>query len=214
MGDDVDGGPVLAVTSWASNAELIRDCARLGYIRPDDLVVDVTFGLGTWWRIYKPEHFLGYDLDPTKAPDGKSTDFRSLPHPVGSVDVVAFDPPYKLNGTPTHEIDDRYGVAGAYSSAADRHQLILDGMTEAARVLRVGGTLLVKCQDQVNSGRVHWQTDLVSQHAQALGFDKIDAFIFVAYRPQPKGRRQLHARRNHSTLFVFQKKPLPELALL
>ena len=92
MGDDVDGGPVLAVTSWASNAELIRDCARLGYLRPDDLVVDVTFGLGTWWRIYKPEHFLGYDLDPTKAPDGKSTDFRSLPHPAGSVDVVAFDP--------------------------------------------------------------------------------------------------------------------------
>lgn len=197
--------PVLAATAWRTNGELIAEVARLGYLHHDWPTLDPTYGRGTWWSIFRPLQLVAHDIDPAKAPDGVSTDFRHLPHRDGAFTAVAYDPPYKLNGTPTHQVDDRYGVAGGYTSAADRHQLILDGLTECARVIAASGILLVKCQDQVNAGAVRWQTDMVTDHARALGLDKIDAFLMLGHRPQPEGRRQVHARRNYSTLFVFQK---------
>lgn len=108
------------------------------------------------------------------------------------------------SGTATASVDDRYGVDG-YMPIAERHQLILDGLAECVRVLKVGGRLLVKVQDQVASGRVWWQTDLVTRAAEERGCRKVDALLFLGGRSQPKGRRQVHARRNYSTLLVFVK---------
>jgi hypothetical protein len=195
--------PVLAATAWPTNAELIADVARLGYLRAEWATLDPTYGRGVWWQRWRPTSLTASDLDPAKSPTGTSVDFRSLPHGDASFMAVAFDPPYKLNGTPTAGVDARYGV-DAYTSRDDRHLLLVDGMAECARVLAPGGTLLVKCQDQVNSGRVRWQTDLVTDTARLLGLEKVDAFLMLSYRPQPAGRRQEHARRNYSTLFVFR----------
>lgn len=197
--------PVRAATAWTTNADLIADCARLGYLHTDWRTLDPTWGAGTWWKKWRPLHLTGHDIDPAKAPDGRSTDFRDLPHPDGRFLAVAFDPPYKLNGTPTHEVDDRYGVAGGYTSRADRHQLMLDGAEECARVLAPGGYLLWKCQDQVNGGHVRWQTDLATEKARRLGLTKVDALLMLGGRPQSKDRRQLHARRNYSSLLIFRK---------
>jgi len=124
----------------------------------------------------------------------------------GSVDVVVFDPPYKLNGTSTglgpSAADARYGVSGAYASVAERHALILDGVAEATRVAR--RRVLVKVQDQVCSGRVWWQTRLVADHGESLGCRLVDQLHVPGHRPQPGGRRQVHARRNYSTLLVLE----------
>lgn len=197
--------PVLAATAWSTNGELIADVARLGYLHRDWPTLDPTWGKGTWWKVFRPHHLVGHDIDPAKAPDGLSTDFRQLPHRDGAFAVIAYDPPYKLNGTPTHEVDDRYGVAGAYTSRDDRHRLMLDGATECARVLAGDGFLLWKCQDQVNGGHVRWQTDMATVHAAELGLTKVDAFLMLGGRAQPDGRRQVHARRNLSTLLIFQR---------
>jgi hypothetical protein len=43
--DDRHTGPILAATSWRSNAELIADCAALGYLRANWLTLDPTYGL-------------------------------------------------------------------------------------------------------------------------------------------------------------------------
>lgn len=196
---------VTAATAWRTNGELIAACARLGYITDTDLVLDCTYGRGTWWSVWRPAHLTGCDLDPTKSPIGYSVDFTALPFDDQLFTVVAFDPPYKLNGTPTHAVDERYGVAGAYTNVADRHRLILEGMNECARVLTRDGHLLVKCQDQVNAGRVRWQTDMVTTHALELGLAKVDALLMLGGRPQPVGRTQQHARRNYSTLLIFQR---------
>lgn len=197
---------VLAATGWRTNGELIADCARLGYIGDRDLVLDATYGKGTWWNVWRPDHLTGCDIDPAKSPVGYSVDFTALPFDDGMFTVVAFDPPYKLNGTPTHEVDERYGVAGAYTSRDARHELMLAGASECARVLGVGGRLLWKCQDQVNGGHVRWQTDMATAHAGELGLVKIDALLMLGGRAQPEGRRQVHARRNYSTLLVFEKR--------
>jgi hypothetical protein len=164
----VTAAPVLAVTEWKTNADLIADVARLGYLHDDWLTLDPTYGLGKWWTLWRPRMLIASDIDPAKSPCGYSVDFTALNQADQSFDAVAFDPLYKLNGTPTADVDERYGVH-VVRSRDDRHQLILDGISECARVLKPSGFLLVKCQNQVNGGKVRWQTDLFSRHAETVG---------------------------------------------
>lgn len=103
----------------------------------------------------------------------------------------------------TAAVDERYGV-DAYASREDRHDLIRAGMKECTRVLAPGGSLLVKCQDQVNGGRVRWQTIEFANYGVELGLELVDMLHMLGGRPQPPGRRQEHARRNYSTLLVFR----------
>lgn len=194
---------VLATQPWPTNAELIEDVARLGYL--DGRVLDPTYGLGVFWQRWRPEHLEGSDLDPAKSPTGESVNFTDLPWPDATFDSVAFDPPYKLNGTPDEAVDHRYGVH-VYTDWKDRLELIRQGITECARVLRPGGYLLLKCQDQVCSGKVRWQTRLFPDHAETVGLTLVDRFdLITSGRPQPAGRRQLHARRNSSSLLILER---------
>lgn len=192
---------VMAYGTWATNAELIRDVATLGYLREGWWTLDPTYGEGTFWKLWRPKVLTATDLDPLRAPDGV-VDFTAMPWDRGAFDAVVFDPPYKLNGTPDPILDQRYGVH-RYTRWQDRMDLIRAGLDECARVLGEG-YLLVKCQDQVCSGKVRWQTDEVTNHLARLGLGKVDRFDFPSYRPQPNGRRQVHARRNTSSLLVFQ----------
>lgn len=193
---------ILATCRWRTNGELIAACAELGYLT--GRVLDPTYGQGTWWSHYCPDRLDASDLDPDKSPTGVGVDFTDLPWLAGTFDAVAFDPPYKLNGTPDPAVDHRYGV-DVPASWKERHRLIRQGISEAARVLLPGGYLLLKCQDQVCSGKVRWQTHEFTNHAADVGLELVDRFDMLSYRAQPAGRRQVHARRNSSTLLVFQK---------
>ena len=195
--------PVLATSKWASNAELIADCAELGYLRSEWRTLDPTYGAGTFWKAWRPDVLVACDLDPRKSPLGSAVDFTALPFATRSFDAVVFDPPYKLNGTPTTDVDSRYGV-DVVRSWRQRLTLMLDGLTECARVLG-DGYLLVKCQDQVCGGKVRWQTLEVTSEAERLGLGLVDRLDLLGGRPQPEGRRQVHARRNSSTLLVFKR---------
>lgn len=191
-----------------SNAELIVACRQLGYLHDDMVVWDPTYGLGRFWTQWRPRHLIATDLDPAKSPDiPEGVDFTDSGFADGDMHAVAFDPPYKLNGTGgSHASDSAYGVADTWGGGwQGRHALIRAGITESVRVLRRGGTLLVKCQDQVCSGQVRWQTREFADHAESLGCRLVDQLHLLGHRPQPAGRRQLHARRNYSTLLVLRK---------
>jgi hypothetical protein len=83
---------------------------------------------------------------------------------------------------------------------------MVDGLTECSRVLKIGGHLLAKCMDQVCSGQVRWQTDVLTARAVELGHRKVDRFdLLGGGRPQPNGRGQVHAYGRPSTLLVFRK---------
>ena len=194
---------VLAATAWPTNAHMIEAVHELGYIRDDDFVLDPTYGNGKWWTRYRPTLFCTSDLNPDKG--SITEDFTDLHWRDAAFDVVAFDPPYKLNGTATESVDEPYGVE-KYASWRDRVTLIERGMVECHRVLKPRGILLLKCQDQVSGGKVRWQTHHFASYGRGLLRMMLeDELHMLGGRPQPEGRRQLHARRNMSTLLVFRK---------
>lgn len=188
---------IYAATKWPTNAHMIADVARMGYLRKEWRILDPTYGLGNFWTVWSPDKLTWHDL----AID--QVDFRSLPYPDNEFNAVVFDPPYKLNGTPSAP-DLHYGVATP-TRWQDRMTLIRMGVVECARVVKPKGFLLVKCMDQVVSGKVVWQTDVVTQMAWQQELTKVDRLDFLTDpRPQPHSR-QMHARRNYSTLLIFQK---------
>lgn len=194
--------PVLAIGYAKTNTELIVACRDLGYIKGS--VYDPTFGLGRFWKLWRPDDFTASDLTP-KRPVDFVADFTNLPIGDETFDTVVYDPPFKLNGTGgSHASDESYGVADKVSWQ-DRMTLCFKGLTECIRVTKVGGFLLMKCQDQVCSGKVRWQTFEFTNETLSQGCELVDRLELISYRPQPKGRKQVHARRNHSTLLVFKK---------
>lgn len=196
---------IMAIDSWATNAHLIADCHALGYIHKHDYVLDCTHGYGAFWTVWKPAQFLFHrtDIDPEKSPDDPNgVDFRKMPHDDQSFDVVVYDPPYTFRGTSSLESDERYGVH-INERWQDRWELIFDGLTECCRVAK--RRVLMKCQASVVSGKVRWQDVEAIEVAERNGFGLRDRFEFLSYRKQPSGRSQQHARRNASTLLVFER---------
>lgn len=197
---------VQAIDRWATNGHLIADCARLGYLCPEWTTFDPTYGYGTFWSVWQPDVLVACDLVPDKSPLGRSVDFTSLrwagkPIPDQAFDAVVFDPPYKLNGTPRlDDMDERFGVH-VPATWQERMKLIRDGARECARV--AGRVLIVKCQDQVVSSKIRWQTRAVADEVEPAGFGLIARFDFLGGRPQPSGRRQINPRSCSSQLLVF-----------
>jgi hypothetical protein len=200
---------VPSIGEWRTNAELIAYGVKpLGYLDDRYTTLDPTYGKGRFWNIWKPAKLVGCDINLAMSPIGESIDFTMMPWPENSFERVVFDPPYKLNGTSSGKgpaaSDRSYGVATSVPWQY-RHALIKDGMKECVRVLAPKGMLLLKCQDQVCSGQVRWQTFEFSEWGQHLGLALVDMFHLVGSRPQPPNRRQVHARRNYSSLLVFSK---------
>lgn len=184
-----------------NNAELVRDLATLGYLRPEWTTLDATYGLGRFWKHWRPDVLVANDRY-TEADTHYS--FTDMLWGDQFFDVVVFDPPYKLNGTSTGKgcaaSDRDYGVA-EQATWQERHALIFDGIVECARLAR--RVLIIKCQDQVVSGRKRWQTRLFADAAEACGFRLDDMLHVGGIRPQPAGRRQVHAHQDYSTALVL-----------
>ena len=197
---------ILTATAWPTNAELIEDVARLGYLSGQ--ILDCTYGYGTFWKNWRPaeDRFVACDIDEAKSPLGVSINFCKLPFNSERFDSVVFDPPYKMNGTSRPEdraADERYGVH-IPARWQDRMQLICDGLIECMRVSR--RYVLAKCMDQVVSGRKVWQTATLYQTAWNYHYRLVDRFdMLVTPRPQPEGRRQVHTQAIYSTLLVFER---------
>lgn len=192
---------IMRAHRWGTNAALVADVARLGYIEGD--VFDATYGeCGGFWKQWRPDDLTTNDLN---APAEWDLDFRDL-HPFRNqaFDTVVFDPPYKLNGTPQDDVmDQRFGT-GQRLTIGERIRMIEDGAVECWRV--TDKWLLVKCMDQVVSGQMNWQTLWITNllvHHRARLKDRFD--LLTTPRAQPGNRPQQHARSNYSTLLVFTR---------
>lgn len=207
----VDGTRVNSVILESRNGPLIAEAARL-WIQPGDLVLDVTFGRGNFWTHYEPQFFLTHDLF-----KGDGVDFRALPEDDQSIDVLVLDPPYVSTGgrktSTIPEFNDAYGLTAAPRTPHEATLLLLEGVFEAHRVLKAGGRLIVKCQDYISGGKFYKSHAYTVRAAEEYtGFTQVDEFIHASGPgPQPKlnldgsTRRQVHSRRVHSFLLVFEK---------
>jgi hypothetical protein len=195
---------IKAATSWSSNAHMIEDCFSLGYLSQEALTLDPTYGRGGWWKRQKPNTLITHDL----ANDG--INFHNLPYNDNHFDAVVYDPPYVATGgrstTGIPDFFDRYGLKNAPRTPIDLQNYINKGLTECDRVLTSKGFLLVKCKDYISSGKLWIGTHHTLTHALNINLTLVDRLEYITSGVvQPANRRQIHARRNLSTLFIFKK---------
>ncbi len=208
-----DRKPAPATTvTLGTNADLFATVSDL-YLNDGDVIADVTYSTGRFWKKtdLSRYRFLASDLLPRR--DKRMTvtacDFRALPYAAGTIDVLVLDPPY-IHSPGKGMLATRYnGLATTdMISYADIIRLYRDGMTEAARVLRDGGQLWVKCKDTLASEHQRWSHITLQQIAHELGMYSRDLFLLVPPAPSAvtTGRwaRQLHARKVHSYLWIFE----------
>lgn len=184
-------------------------------------VADVTYGNGVFWRKVPQGD---YQLLPSDLKMG--VDCRNLPYDSGSIDCVVFDPPYMegllrensnhLAGVGTHNAFREAYQGGTHNEISHLptpkwHGAVLDlyvkGGQEAHRVLRSGGILIVKCQDEVSANR-QWLTHVeVINEYTSMGFYAKDLFVVMRTNKPSVSRikKQVHARKNHSYFLIFIK---------
>jgi hypothetical protein len=184
------------------NNLLMAGVAEL-YFTPGMRIADVTYGKGNFWKNIDTKQF---DFHPSDILSG--VDLRILPYPDASFDVLILDPPYvhsagsfKINGTYNNS-----SVTGNFSTVIELYRA---GMQEACRVLNKQGLLLVKCQDIVEGRMQRWSHIIIEKMARDLGFKAVDLFILhqntIPMNRVKRWCKQVHARRNHSYLWVFKR---------
>ncbi len=185
-----------------TNADLLADAFNL-FVPTGVTVADVTYGRGNFWSELDQTQYqvLKSDISPKK-PDTVRADFRALPYPDNFVDVLLFDPPYAHGGmTMKKSITLPFGYS--IGNHAGVIQQYADGIREAARVLRKRGLALLKCQDEIESGKQCWSHIEIKDLLEANGF-LLEDMLTLVQKSQPAMRLdyQKHARKNHSYLWV------------
>lgn len=190
-----------------TNSDLIKKVSDF-YMKDRDIVADVTYGKGVFWKKVDILRF-DFHLSDIETASPK-VDFRHLHYPDEFLDHHVFDPPYMHTpGKPI--VDERY-----QNSATTKDMYHTDimtvlykgGMTEGYRVLKENGFMYVKCQDEVESGYQRWSHVEVYDIATSLGLYGKDLFILKPpSNPGIQNKNQKHARKSHSYLWVFQKVP-------
>lgn len=190
---------VLAFGEYRNNAELIEAAGRLGYI--GDAVLDLSYGHGEFWTKLSPSRLVTNDVNPRKGEH--HFDVRCVPPTEwkGAFDTVVWDGPYRLNGRSDRGVfDEKFGVDEPMR-LQDRLNLVLHGVVFASQCVKRGGTVLVKCQDQVAGGRKQQQRRMVQDVGELFGLTwKDELHLKCGVRKQ---RTQKHTRSNFSTLVVF-----------
>ena len=202
---------IITSVQRGDNSDLMVATAPLWY-SPGKLVLDVTYGEGTWWAKWQPEPFAAHDLYTL---DG--VDFRKLPEAPNSVAHVIYDPPYASNGgrptkTSVSRMRAKYGTLDDVKGWQQVFARNTRGLRECIRVVAPKGVVLVKCMDFVEGGRLRMGSTTMMAVAEHLGMRLQDYFVHeTGLGPQPKfnldgtTRKQCTSRRVHSYLLVFKK---------
>jgi hypothetical protein len=214
--DGVATSRVICTAHVATNADVFPLVLEL-HVPPGSLVADVTCGKGIFWQKVPKDRYRVLATDVATG-----VDCRQLPYEDATIDCVILDPPY-MEGLYRPAVSQMAG-AGSYSAFRSTysngeqtvggpryHEAVLDlyfkAGSEAHRVLRKDGILIVKCQDEVSANTQRLTHVEIINHYASLGFHAKDLFVVV--RPNraavSRVKKQEHARKNHSYFLVFVK---------
>jgi hypothetical protein len=115
---------------------------------------------------------------------------------------VVLDPPYMHGGATIKK-----SINQCYRNRNDSHESVIRlyaaGIIEAARVLKKGGKIIVKSQDEIESGKQRLSHCEIITLLELLGFAIIDLFVLVqSALPAMRDKHQRSARKNHSYAIV------------
>ena len=206
---------IIKTAKAGTNADLFPDILRL-YVPEGSRVLDMTYGKGVFWKKVDTSK---YQLDTNDISEDRGDshyDFRNIPVADASYDAAILDPPYMFIHRPSGggrikaSIDKGYGNNARYDQGDGGPDKVrsyyIDGAREALRLLVVKGTLIVKCMDQVFSGKQWWEHIFLYDAITQLGYHMIDLFVLVqSGTPTMRHKHQVHARKNHSYFLVFRK---------
>jgi hypothetical protein len=196
----VDAPKPILTSMTGSNADIFPSILKM-YVKEGSIIADVTWGRGAFWSQVDTSK---YDLRPSDLLTG--TDFRHLPYEDHSIDCLVLDPPYCHGGKTLHA-----GLQKNYnnvSTAALDHWGIIrlygSGIIEASRVLKPRtGIIILKCQDEIESGKQCWSHMELTQLLTLFGFEVLDLLVLVQdHAPMQRQELQHHARKNHSFFIV------------
>jgi len=198
---DRSSKPVLSAKQ-GTNADLFPEVLKL-YAKPDDLIVDLTYGKGVFWRQVDTSLYRLVTNDLLATADF-NYDCRHTAFTSDSCDMVVLDPPYMRTNNSKPQMGENYNNRLVnLRTHAEVLDLYFQGMDEARRLLKLNGVLVIKCQDEVMSGKQRWTHIEIMQHSNWLAED-----LFILVRegePLSNWARQLHARKNHSYFIVLRK---------
>jgi len=198
---DFGSGPVYTVV-YGTNADLIANAARL-YLHRGDVICDVTLNKAVFWQKVNLTAYRFFGTDITGHP---SVDFRKLPYNDGFADHLVLDPPYQHGLDHVGAQYDPLRKAAKMTHADIINDFYGGGLREAWRVLRPGGLAWVKCGDEIEASKQRWSHIEIWQLAMELGFKGVDLFVLHRHgRPMLREKRQKHARKNHSFLWIFKR---------
>jgi hypothetical protein len=174
-------------------------------ITGDVPTLDLTYGLGVFWRQFTPSQLTTNDLarDADSSQDFMATDFDNR-----SFELVVFDPPFTSHGPSKRRHQERYGSHRNQECAPQnikdvRHSLV-GGIKEACRIS--GRWVLVKTQDVVESGLLHANVNLALNTLVKSGFNIAYEIEFHSNRhPQPYGRRVTGLGRRPSVFILAER---------
>ena len=199
-------GATIIKSVYENQTDILRAIQALHC--PDGFECDVTYGNGQFWREIKtPE--LRFDIDPQSS-DVIQASSDTLPLKDCSLNNLVFDPPFLTyvragrEGNGSMVMAKRFAGYWRYDQLENHYQSTI---SEAARVLRKQGVMVIKCQDIIHNHKMHCTHANILVWA-ASKFRLKDLFILTAKHRLPSPNRkgvQKHARIFHSYFLVLEK---------
>jgi len=187
---------VVLTSHIGNNSDLLPYIFEM-YVPDNSIIADVTYGKGVFWNNINKSRYKIFESDLQTG-----IDFRYLPYENSIFDCLILDPPYMHGGeTIKASINDCYKNKNTSHESVIR--LYTGGILEASRVLKKKAILLVKCQDEIESGKQQLSHLEIIQILEILGFSIEDLFILTQKTiPAMRESYQKTARKNHSYMIV------------